>query len=237
MTSENGSASVNATNLIAEKGEAFYGDAVKYWDEVEPTVNGMLGGLGFLSEIDIKSSEEFLKTLSELPEPCGRTYALDCGAGIGRITKDLLSQHFEKVDLVDQCPNFIEQAKHDFAGNKKIGEFFCRGLQAFNPPSARYDVIWMQWVLAHLTDEDLLQLLERCKKALLPGGVLVIKENCARDENVQFDSVDSSVTRPFALFTDLFTRADFQVVKFIKQPNFPANLFPVWTWAISPVKK
>ena len=34
--------------------------------------------------------------------------------------------------------------------------------------SARYDVIWAQWVLLYLTDEDLVAFLQRCKKGLRP---------------------------------------------------------------------
>ena len=37
--------------------------------------------------------------------------ALDCGAGIGRISKRLLIPLFAQVDLVEQNPTFLEQAK------------------------------------------------------------------------------------------------------------------------------
>ena len=36
---------------------------------------------------------------------------VDCGAGIGRITKHMLSHLFHKVDLVDQNQGFLDQAK------------------------------------------------------------------------------------------------------------------------------
>lgn len=38
----------------------FYEDAQVYWSAIEPTVDGMLGGFGCLSSIDIKGSELFL---------------------------------------------------------------------------------------------------------------------------------------------------------------------------------
>lgn len=45
-------------------------ESAKYWEDVEPTVDGMLsgknGGLGYLSDADIENSEEFLKTLSKV---------------------------------------------------------------------------------------------------------------------------------------------------------------------------
>lgn len=41
----------------------FYEDAVKYWDEIPATVDGMLGGFGYISHIDIMGSKKFLKKL------------------------------------------------------------------------------------------------------------------------------------------------------------------------------
>lgn len=41
----------------------FYQDADDYWSQVEPTVNGMLGGFGNISSIDIQGSDLFLKKL------------------------------------------------------------------------------------------------------------------------------------------------------------------------------
>lgn len=90
-------------------------------------------------------------------------YALDCGAGIGRITKNLLSRFFDKVDLVDQDPNFVEEAKKLLVSNPKVGDFYCCGLQDFVPENKKYDLIWMQWVLSHVTDADLIKLLKICR--------------------------------------------------------------------------
>lgn len=41
----------------------FYQDAIDYWSTIPPTVDGMLGGFGFISDIDIQGSENFLKSL------------------------------------------------------------------------------------------------------------------------------------------------------------------------------
>jgi len=40
-----------------------YAGGAQYWEKVEPTVDGMLGGLGNLDRIDIQASERFLKTI------------------------------------------------------------------------------------------------------------------------------------------------------------------------------
>ena len=37
------------------------------------------------------------------------------------------------------------------------------GLQNFTASQEAYDVIWIQWVLGHLTDDDLVSFLKRCQ--------------------------------------------------------------------------
>lgn len=78
----------------------------------------------------------------------GKTCALDCGAGIGRITKRLLLPLFNTVDMVDVTQEFLDKAK-TYLGeeSKRIGNYICKGLQDFVPESGRYDVIWIQWVI------------------------------------------------------------------------------------------
>lgn len=44
---------------------AWYNNALGYWNDCEPTVEGMLGGFGVLTERDVKGSISFLKKLSK----------------------------------------------------------------------------------------------------------------------------------------------------------------------------
>lgn len=143
----------------------FYTKAAQYWSQVPATVNGMLGGFGHISQVDIRTSKMFLRQLLASKAPPGQKYALDCGAGIGRITKFLLTDMFDKVDLVEQNPDFLETAKKYFGAQleHKIGEYYPVGLQDFDPEANKYDVIWIQWVLGHLTDKDFISFLKRCQ--------------------------------------------------------------------------
>lgn len=55
-------------------------------------------------------------------------FALDCGAGIGRITKNLLIKHFKHVDLVEQNPKFLEVAKISLENySSRIGQYYPIG--------------------------------------------------------------------------------------------------------------
>ncbi len=58
----------------------------------------------------------------------GNQRALDCGAGIGRITKHLLQRHFMQIDLAEQNPKFLEKAKGYLQDSGKIGQLFCSGI-------------------------------------------------------------------------------------------------------------
>ena len=145
----------------------WYTKAQDYWNGVTPTVDGMLGGLAVVDPADVKGSLDFVDEFVHgkkgannvtLKEPyITNGYACDCGAGIGRVTKNfLLKVPFQKVDLVEQAPSFCEQAKNEYLAKEiesgSVGQVLCQGLQDFTPEEGKYDLIWCQWVLGHLTD-------------------------------------------------------------------------------------
>lgn len=49
------------TSEVIEDENQFYSKAKTYWKEVPATVDGMLGGYGHISSIDINSSRKFLQ--------------------------------------------------------------------------------------------------------------------------------------------------------------------------------
>ena len=82
----------------------------------------------------------------------------------------------------------------------------------YTPPGGAleygFDVVWCQWCLGHLTDDDLVDFLRRSKESLRSKqkgtgdfeGIIVVKENlCSETTPGQpravFDEEDSSVTR------------------------------------------
>jgi len=215
---------------------AHYNKAADYWQSVTPTINGMLGGFAKISQCDIDGSSKFLKFLLKLSESGpGTDRALDCGAGIGRITKHLLSKHFDKVDLVEQDKHFLEKARDYLSGNERVGSLYCAGLQNFDFSSApEYSVIWCQWVLGHLTQEHLVQFFIRAARGLKPGGFIVVKENVTSSGEVERDDEDSSVTRPPEVLREIFGLAGLTIIKEFKQNKFPKELYDVHMFALQP---
>lgn len=55
---------------IVEDQASFYSNAEDYWKEVAPTVDGMLGGYGSISSIDINGSKAFLKKFLGVRRSC-----------------------------------------------------------------------------------------------------------------------------------------------------------------------
>jgi len=209
---------------------AWYQKGAEYWMSQDASVDGVLGGFGHVSPIDLAQSRSFLTKLPGVK--LGR--AIDCGAGIGRICKGMLAHVCKEVDLVEQNPLYVEKAKEYCAGLLSMRNYWAIGLQDFVFEREAYDVIWIQWVIGHLPDADFLPFMRRCVLGLKRGsGVIVLKENNAKDGFVM-DLEDQSVTRTDAQYRQLFEQAGLQLIATEKQKNFPAVLFPVRMYALRP---
>lgn len=218
-----------------KKRENWYKQGVNYWVGTEATVDGVLGGFGNISDVDIQGSTQFLKALPRLT--FGR--AADCGAGIGRTTKGLLCPMFQSVDLIDPTPSYIAAAKENLKDVPTMGKFFELGLQEWHPEQEEpYDLIFCQWVLPYLIDDDLVAFFQRCIASLAPNGLIVVKENICR-EGFVLDREDTSITRSDLQYRMLFDKAGLKLVAEKLQTGFPKQLFPVRMWALRPkqVKK
>lgn len=221
----------------------WYRHGVGYWQEVEASVDGVLGGYGSVNDADIKGSEAFLTTLlSELLGGGGSNrhlVSLDCGSGIGRVTKNLLIRYFNEVDLLEPVQHFLEAARESLAregltasDSHRATNFYCTPLQEFTPEAGRYDVIWVQWCIGHLTDDDFVSFFKRAKIGLKPGGFFILKENVARNGFV-LDKDDCSVTRSDLYFKELFGRCGLHLYKTKDQRGFPKELFAVKIYAMT----
>lgn len=96
-------------------------------------VDGVLGGYGAVTPMDTRDSNMFLdKLLAQYPSLKLNRVA-DCGAGIGRVAKNLLLPRCQVVDLVEQSPRLLAAAPVYLAG-AKISEFAPTG-DLSNPSS------------------------------------------------------------------------------------------------------
>ena len=211
----------------------WYRHGHQYWNKTAATLQGVLGGFAHVSPLDITESKAFL---DELKVSKGRS--VDLGAGIGRITKDLLIPYgFKQVDLVEQSSHYVEAARGALQPVKGMGKFYTVGLQDYSPPKGAYDVMWFQWVLGHLPDDDLIAMFDRCREGLAPGGYIIVKENVSRGSGFVLDKEDMSVTRSLAQLKRCFAAAGYKVVREERQKKFPQQLFPVRMFALVSAKR
>jgi protein N-terminal methyltransferase len=120
----------------------------------------------------------------------------------------------------------------------------------------KYDLIWNQWCLGHLTDAQLVGYLKKCGRALKPAGWVVVKENMSTSDEDVFDEIDNSVTRYLSFrttgrrsilnlanicnrldskFREVFEQAGLKIKRTELQKGFPKDLYPVRIYALQPV--
>lgn len=91
--------------------------------------------------------------------------------------------------------------------------------------------IWSLTCPGHLTDDHLEQFLRRCRSALRPEGLIVVKDNVAY-EGVVPDEVDSSVCRDLSLLRRIVARAGLSIIHQEQQQNFPEEIYQVHILAL-----
>ncbi|SPO22014.1 related to TAE1 - AdoMet-dependent proline methyltransferase [Ustilago trichophora] len=145
---------------------------VQYWEGVEASVDGVLGGFGHVSRVESLGSRSFLMGVlphlsfcapassnvsafqwknDRIAERGGkgkaRTRALDCGAGVGRVTQHSLIPIFDEVHMVEPVAKFLLEAKKQSASwpqiqtppssspfqARKAVHFHCSTLQDIEP--------------------------------------------------------------------------------------------------------
>lgn len=79
---------------------------------------------------------------------------LDVGAGIGRVSQDLLLHFFDKVSLLECTESFIDKARESIPADK-IESIFPKTMQEFQArpeDCGKYDIVWIQWVIIYASD-------------------------------------------------------------------------------------
>nr|CCD12969.1 unnamed protein product [Trypanosoma congolense IL3000] len=205
----------------------WYGKSLQYWEAAPTTISGVLGGMDHIHDVDIRDSRDFIHSLPDR----GTHRALDCGAGIGRITKSLLCSMYDITDLLEPVKNMIEKAREELKG-LPVGEFILSSMEKAKLPEKTYDLIVIQWAAIYLTDADFVAFLAHCKQALTSKGYIFFKENCTCDDKFIVDKEDSSLTRSDKHYKRIFSAAGVEVVKEAMQSDWPEDLLKVKMYAL-----
>ncbi|KAJ5740868.1 Alpha N-terminal protein methyltransferase 1 [Penicillium malachiteum] len=222
--------------------------SISYWNSVASTSSEMLGMLGtypWYTRIELLGSKTFLtkvrRLVPSLPQTGKLGLGVDCGAGVGRVTEGFLSHACKVVDAVEPVEKFTNVlAESKLKRDGVVGDIYTVGLENWHPQK-KYDLIWVQWCVGHLTDTQLTEFIVRCRNSLTETGIMVIKENLSTDFQNQdmYDDLDSSVTRTDEKFKQLFAAARMDLIKSEIQTGFPKQfkLLPVKSYALRPNMK
>ncbi|KAF4633370.1 hypothetical protein G7Y89_g4744 [Cudoniella acicularis] len=211
-------------------------DGRQFWqsrDADEDSMIGISSVLPSLSKVDLEGSRSFLAKLGIGSDHGLHAigYALEGGAGIGRFTRSVLLNVAEQVDVIEPIDKFTENLK----GVDGIRNIFNFGLEEWHPAQGvKYDLIWNQGCICHLTDAQVVQYLNKCKATLKSkDSLIIIKENLSIRGVDVFDSVDSTVTRENRKFLSLFQQAGLRLVEAENQSGLPGTFLPVKMYALA----
>jgi protein N-terminal methyltransferase len=176
----------------------------------------------FVAE-DVRHSRSVVSRLVSSGVVAATRHALDCGAGIGRVTRlVLLPAGFERVHLFDQEPRFVEHAREAFRDDPRVVQVEVASVQEFAVAGLEFDLIWVQWVALFLADSEVAAFLHRCKSMLSKGGAVVLKECLVRSSD-GFDFLadlnDGSVVRNEAMMRAVIAASGMTIVEVIDQPG------------------
>ncbi|KAH0570361.1 putative S-adenosylmethionine-dependent methyltransferase [Spironucleus salmonicida] len=204
--------------LIVEKmknSQQYYNISKNHYQcNVSPTIDGMLGGLSYVHEPETQWSVKYLKNILQHYDIVANL-CLDVGAGIGRVTEHVLSKIFISVDTVENNQQYS-------VIQKCTRQKYIQEAQLFLIDQT-YDLIWIQWVIGHLTDQDLLQMFKNFAKMT---KYIVIKDNLCT-QGFMFDSTDANILRNFHLFEDIVKQAGFIIKESEIPDTWPKNLYPI----------
>ena len=241
-----------------KKEEDWYKKREEHWSSVEPNLASVLGDEK-IQLPDVKCSCELLNGLI-LSKQLNPISCLDCAAGIGRVTEYVLSNFFNEIDLFEKDKVFIEKCKKKFIGNDKIKNIYNSSLEKFEF-NKKYDLIWIQWCLENLEDDDIKPFLKKCYDNLNDDGIIIVKENLyninedeenedSEKENKKIESkkednknyeykysdLDYSKQRPDVFYINLFLECNFNIKLHFLNPNWPESLMPLCVYVLSKKK-
>eukprot|EP00743_Colponemidia_sp_Colp-15_P008101 GILK01008782.1.p1 GENE.GILK01008782.1~~GILK01008782.1.p1 ORF type:complete len:505 (+),score=91.76 GILK01008782.1:157-1671(+) len=159
-------------------------DMKKYWTKYskDGTIEEMLLDAD-ATLLHAAEKNEILQVVERYAPPAGYGQVLELGAGIGRYTSEL-AKRSSALMAVDFMPVFVEKNKESNKNFKNIA-WTCADVMTLEFAAATYDIIFSNWLLMYLDDEQVQILAERLMKALKPGGLLFFRESMFQPTQVR----------------------------------------------------
>ena len=198
-----------------------------FWNNKTPEIENMCG-VGELNNEDLVHSERIFKNL-KVNRKFNR--ALDVGAGIGRITFNVLYDKCNKIDLLDNNKKFLNHAElkqREIKGDK-IENFYHSKIQNFRF-QYNYDLIFVQWVLEYLDEKNFALFISNISSHLNNEGYVIIKENINLDNELNIPiEEEGSLIRPNKTFENCFRIAGLKSIheELVEYESLPIEILDV----------
>jgi len=139
------------------------------------------------AELDLSKNwdeEEIAEIMSILPDLQGK-HVLELGSGTGRFTQ-VLSRSAKQVTAVDFIQEFSDK---NTAANKADHVTFkcCDITNGLEIQEHSVDLVFCNWLLMYLNDDEVRELLQRALTWLKPDGKLFFRESCFHQSGNQTD--------------------------------------------------
>lgn len=112
------------------------------------------------------------------------------------------SPKWKGIKELTKSVTFVEMLLQGYNSEECLKSHSLGHAGAIFKPQAGFDVIWCQWCLGHLSDDELITFFERAKSSLnsMEDCLIVVKENLCENgpsntPRAVFDQQDSSLTR------------------------------------------
>lgn len=144
----------------------------------------------------VEMRDKFLSYISQ------ESTILDVGCGTGRDAKYFI-QHGHRVVGIDICEAFILDLQNTTPGNYVIGDIVDPSSPVYQ---AKYDAIWCNAAIVHLTREESVQVMRNCFDSLREWWVLFVAtkydQNKTHMEEKESKSIPGS-TKTYAYYTEI----------------------------------
>ena len=216
--------------IYQDNTEQWYINSRFFWSIQEPSVESMTQGPDELSSIDLKFTYFVLSLLKSEKKIRGGRVA-DCGGGIGRVSFQVLTHFYNRIDIIDPIPHFLLKAR-EYLEKELPVEIYQVGIEEW-APSEFYDAFYIQWTLCHLTDKDIVSFLKRCKLKANKDARFFIKENIAgmtldtEKSQYEYYPEKNSICRTYNHYCELFKSAGLILEEYRIQPNWPIDFLTV----------
>uniref|UniRef100_A0A914LMX3 phosphoethanolamine N-methyltransferase n=1 Tax=Meloidogyne incognita TaxID=6306 RepID=A0A914LMX3_MELIC len=154
-------------------------------------------------------------------------FVVDIGAGIGRFTTEF-AKKARKVVSTDFVASFIEKNRETNIAFNNI-EWRVGDAVRLDFEEGSIDIVFTNWLLMYLVDEEVVQFLINAIKWLRPGGYLHLRESCSepssKKSNNSLHSNSDSINPTKYRFSSAY-------IQLLKSINFKSGDGTVWGFKI-----